>query len=305
MAWLYFLVFGPVLVGLVLAFLWWLIRGRRAGSPVGVALGFTLAAGLIALLADVGIRLVGMTALLPFNVSRDFWNWYSDVKFAIPLVVGILGALLLSFPIRSRYGKGTAELARRTPVSFARATWFVAPGVVVVLSLLITVLAGAASQPDSTTGRYTMYFVELGGESGMGTTIYGWFYSVPDLILMGIIIVITAVGLSLIARTGLSEDREGDTRERTVRSRNIIAAGTGALLLHLEPVFQSLAAAASLRATFPVQGGAMTFWPTFAALGPVFSAASLLSAALGIAFWATILFSALRSRRSSRITVEQ
>lgn len=304
MTWLYFLALGPTTVGIVLAFAWWLIWKRRAEvsmSGVGV---FALAAGLIALLADVATRLMGVPMLLPFEVSRTLWGWYSDYKYTIPLLVGILGVVLLTFPVRSHGGRGEAELARRTPASFARPEWFVAPGVALVLVTVITVLAGLASQPDPVTGRYTSYTMEVGLDTVVGTRIYGWFYSVPALVLIGALIGVTAVGLLLISRPALGLDREQDIRERTIRTRNMIAGTTGALLLHLGLIFQSLAGTASVYAEVPTQDGRLTLSTTFAALGPVFSVGSLLSATVGAALWATVVFSAFPSRRSSRVTHE-
>lgn len=77
----------------------------------------------------------------------------------------------------------------------------------VILILLLTIVAGRASQPEESTGRYTMYFLDLGAGNSVGTGIYGWFYSIPSLILTGILILSTVVSLFLIARPALAEDR--------------------------------------------------------------------------------------------------
>jgi len=303
MTWLYLLVFGSFVAGIILALAWWLIWGRRAGLPFGPASGFTITAGLLVLVGDIVRRLLDASMLLPFDVPRFLSDWYWDYRFTVPLLVGILSVVFLAFPVHARGGRGTAELTRRSPVSFARAKWFLAPGVLLALILLITVVAGAASEPDSVTGRYTMYSVDLGGERGMGTSIYGWFFSIPALILTGVLIVISIVGLSLIARPALAEDQERDIRVRTIRTRNIVVAGTGALLLHLGLIFSSLAGTASVRSIFPTSAGPVAFWTTFSALQPVFTAASMLCAALGIALWAAIALSAIPSRRRVPVMV--
>lgn len=303
MTWLYLWVFGSLVAGIIVALVWWLTWGRKAVLPVGPLGGFTLAAGLLALLGEVVTRLMGASILLPFDVPRSLSVWYWDYRFAIPLVLGILGVVLLAFPVQARGGRGAAELTRRSPVSFGRARWFVAPGALLALVLLITFVAGAASQPDPTTGQYTMYFVDLGGERGMGSSIYGWFFSVPSLILTGILIVVSIVGLSLIARPALAEDREWDIRVRTIRTRNVVVAATGALLLHLGLILSSLAGTASVRTMFPSSEGTVTFWTTFSALEPVFIASSILCAALGVALWATVALSGIPSRRRVPVTV--
>lgn len=297
MAELYLLVFGSLAAGIVLAIVWWLIWGRKAGRLAGAVSGFTIAAGLLALLGELAVRLMSVSMLLPFDISMVIRLCYLDYRFTFPLVFGILGVVLLSFPVRARHGQGTAELTRRSPASFTRARWLVTPGVALALIILVTVVAGVASRPDSETGQYTMYWVEPGGQFGVGTNIYGWFYSVPALILIGVLIVITVVNLTLIARAAMAEDRERDISERTIRTRNIIAAVTGALLLHLGLIFHSLSSTASMRGSFATPDGPMTITPPFSAFGPAFDGVSILCTTLGVALWAAVVFSAIPSRR--------
>lgn len=297
MAVLYLFVFGSLVAGIVLALVWWLIRGRKAGRLVGAVSGFTLAAGLLVLLGNLVERMLGASILLPFDVPRALVRSYMDGRFTFSLLLGILGVVLLTFPIRSRRGQGAAELTRRTPMSFLRPRWLVAPGIILALILPITLIAGNISQPDPETGRYMVFMMELGGERAMGTSIYGWFYSIPALILLAILIAIATVSVFLISQPALAEDRERDIRERTTRTRNILAAGTGALLLHLGMIFSSLFATASVRSSFLVGDEHVRFETTFAAFAPAFQVASLLSVTLGVALWTTVLLSAIPLRR--------
>lgn len=300
---LYLWVFGSLVAGIVLALVWRLVWGHKPALPVGSVSGFTLAAAFLAVLSEIAIRLMDVSFLLPFDVPRYLSERYRDYGYTIPLLLGILGLVLLAFPVRARGGRGAAELTRRSLVSFVRGRWFAPPSVLLALILFITITAGAASQPDHETGRYTMYFVDLGGERGMGTGIYGWFYSIPAMILTGILIVVTIVGLFLVARPPLAEDREQDICVRTTRCRNIIAAGTGALLLHLGLIFSSLAGTASVRSVFTTSEGPVKFWTTFSALEPTFIVASMLCAALGAALWVSIGLSAIPSRQRVQATV--
>ncbi|MEP7765164.1 hypothetical protein ABKW33_14520 [Sanguibacter sp. 26GB23] len=295
--------FGSFVAGIVLAVVWRLIWGRSTALPVGWVSGFTLAAVLLALLGEIVTRVLGVPFLLPVEAPVPVRVWYVDNRFAVPVLLGILGVALLAIPVRARGGRGAAELTRRSLVSFARARWFVAPGTVLALVLLLTILAGAASEPDPTTGRYTAYSVDL-GQYSMGTSIYGWFYSVPAMISVGILLVVAIVGMSLVARPALAEDRELDIRVRTVRTRNIVTAATGALLLHLGQVFSSLAATASIRSTMSTSEGPVSFWTTFSALQPALVIASLLCAATGVALWASVALSAVPSRRQVPVAVE-
>jgi hypothetical protein len=133
--------------------------------------------------------------------GRDSSNWYADNRFAIPLWLGILGLVMLIFPVQARNGHGAADLTPRTVVSFARGWWFVTPAVVGAFILILTFAAGPVSVSEEEPGRFDMYYVDLGGGRGMGTSIYGWFYSVPALILTGLLIAI-AVTVSEICATG-------------------------------------------------------------------------------------------------------
>ncbi|NUL48627.1 hypothetical protein F7P69_25980 [Cellulosimicrobium funkei] len=300
MAWLMFLVWGPVLTGLVLALVWWLLRGRMAGLPDGSGRVIPVLAGLVLLFAVAFERLVGVPLVLPFDVPMVLTGWYSDYRFAFPLLVGILGLVLLAFPARSRAGRGAAELSPRTPISFGRRWWFATPTVVVAFIVLTTVIAGTASSPEPTTGRYAVYFVDIGGQGSMGTSIYGWFYSVPCLILLALMLAAAYLDLFLISRPALDHNHVKDTRVRTVRTRNVLAVTAGALLVHFGVILQSLAGTASMRGQFTAAGGTVTSWTTFAALEPVFLGASFVLLALGVAHWATVPLSAIPARQPAK-----
>lgn len=293
---LYLSVFGSLVAGVVLALAWWPIWGRRAALPTGPARGFTLAAAGLVLLSEFAIRFIGISSLFGSTALSALNGWIWDYRFAITVLVGVLGVTLLSLPIQARGGRGAAELTRRSWMSFARTRWLIAPGVLLALVLLLTVVAGLASRPDPMTGRHTMYLVELGGERAMGTTIYGWFYSVPVMVLTGLLIVATIAGMTLIARPALADDPEGDIGVRSIRTRNLLAAASATLLLHVGEILGSLAGTASIRSMFSTSEGPVRFWTTFSALEPVFIAASALSAVLGAALWTAIGLSGVRSR---------
>ena len=304
MPWLLISVFGPPLAGVVLAVLWWLIRRRAMRSLVGVVAVVTLLAGLLGVLAEVLIRFAGsMSLLIPIHPTVEFVIWYFDNRYIIPLVVGILGVVLLAFPIRSRRGAGVAELAPRGAFRFTRPRWLIPPAAVAALILLITLLAGAASQPAATTGRYDMYVVEISGENTMATAIYGWFYSLPALLAIALLAATAAGSLVLIARPPLSLDHDQDARTRTLRSRNVVTVATGALLIHLGLIMQSLAGTASLAASMSSDLGRITLATPVAAMVPVFIGASYVAAALGVAMWGTVALTAVGVRHPTRVIV--
>jgi hypothetical protein len=301
MAWLFLMVLSPAFASLVFAFVWWLIWGRKAGLPVGRVSAFSLAAGLVLFVGGVSMRLLTGPLQLLLDVPIEFWEWYRDYGFTSPLLLGILGLVLVAMPVRARTGRGAADLTPRTAVSFARGWWFVTPAVVFALILTATFAAGIASEPDE-VGRYTMYSVEIGGGRGMGVSIYGWFHSVPCLILLGLMIAIASLDLVLISRPALDPNQAKDVHVRTIRTCNVLLIGTGALLLHLGLIFDSLAGTASLRSSFPTSEGTVMFWTTFAALEPVLRGASSVAAAFGFALWAAVALSAIPPKRLAPAT---
>jgi hypothetical protein len=296
MAWLFLVVLSPVVASLVLAFVWWLFRGRKAGVPVGGVSAFSLAAGLVLFVGGVSMRLLAGPLQLLIGVPIGFWEWYRDYGFTFPLLLGILGLVLVAVPVRARTGRGAADLTPRSAVSFARGWWFVTPALVFAAILSVTIAAGVASEPDD-RGRYTMYSVDLGGGRGMGVSIYGWFNSVPCLILIGVLIAIAILDLVLISRPALEVNQVEDVHIRSVRTRNVLLIGTGALLVHLGLIFNSLAGTASIRSSLPTSEGLVMVWTTFAALEPVLRGASVVVTAFGFALWAVVALSGIPSKR--------
>lgn len=290
--WLILQVFDFLLAGLFLALVWWLLSGRRKSLPGGSNRVIPALVGLLLIFGVFVQRLAGAPIILPFEVPIGVSDWYTNGRFTAPLLLGILGLALLAFHAKQRGRRGAATLTPRTPTSFGRWWWFAVPAVMVVFVLLATVIAGIASSPDPATGRYTMYFVEIGGQRGMGATIYGWYYSVPCLILLAILLALAYLDLFLISRPTLGHDHVRDVYARKVRTRNVLAVTTGALLTHFGLILESLAGTSSLRSEFTGAGGKVNSWTAFAALEPVLSVASFVALGLGVTLWATVLLSA-------------
>jgi hypothetical protein len=301
MIWLFSWALGPVAAGIGLSLVWWFLRGRRQGLPGAAVSALAAVTGILLVLVESVVRLLAGPLSLLLDVPVWFWEVHRDYRFIMPLLLGAIGLVILTFPIRGRNGNGAADLTPRTPVSFARGWWFLAPSAILALVLLVTVLAGAASQPDSETGRFTMYNVRVGAGNMMGTTIYGWFYSVPALIILAGIVLLLFLSLFLIARPALAPDPALDVLTRAVRTRNVLAVVSGALLLHLGTILTSLAGTASMRSSFRTPEGPVSFWTTFAALQPALMIAANVAVALGFAFWAAVALSAIPSRAPARV----
>jgi hypothetical protein len=276
-----------------MALVWWALKGRRAGLPVGVAAFFTGAAGLLAVVSDLVARFWGFPGFQP---PVPVLIWFLDNRYTVPVAVGIMALVLLAIPVSARGAAGAADLTPRSMVSFARGWWFAAPVTVLAVTIVITVSAGVASRPDPETGQYDSVMVD-GGVGAIGTTIYGWFYSVPALIALGLLIVAVCADLFLIARPPLGENRELDVRTRRTRTGNVLAAATAAMLLHLTVVFASLSATASVQGTFTTSEGPVFLWSPMAGLQTVFTVAAYVTSVFGIALWATVALSAIPARK--------
>ncbi|HET7414270.1 MAG TPA: hypothetical protein VFI97_01065 [Arthrobacter sp.] len=285
--------FGPALLGLVAAFVAWLIARRRSPAPVvGRAVrGWTLAGVLIALLAEVVWR-------IPRGPLSEAAR---EGMYAAPLVIGLIAVLILMFPMARRSATGTAALSRRTISSFASRWWFVALIAVVVAVLAVTVPAGMASSPDP-QGLYRHYSVDLGTNSSIGTSIYGWYYSLPATVLHGLLLLAALLAISSVARPPLTVEYTADVATRRWRTRNILAVTIGALLLHLAVVLRSLSGTASMSGGISTGQGWFSSGTPFAALEIPLRVTGIAADATGWFLWLIILLMAAFPPANERST---
>lgn len=280
------IVFGPELFALVAALTVTLARrARPAGPPVvGAVRGWTV----VAVLAATGVVLLGVFSSLPAGPSVPV---LVEHRYVVPLLAGLVGVVLCLVPVVRRPTTGSADLSRRTPTTFAPRWWFAALAVVVAVLLLVTVLAGLASRPDE-DGRYTMHHVDFGA-AAMGTGIYGWYYSVPALVVMAALLLAAVAASWALARPPVAhEARTADVAIRRWRTRNVLALAAGALLVHLAVVLRSLAGTASARAMVTTAEGAFGAGSTFAALEAPLRVASTAVEVGGWFLWFAVLFAA-------------
>ncbi|POH57826.1 hypothetical protein CVS28_13725 [Arthrobacter glacialis] len=290
--------FGPTVVALLLACGVSFIRRRshvvlpktvRQFTSVGIvlALGF----------------MITFTAWSVFpwwmpHFSEDTVLFLQLGRYLAPLVLTVVALVLLIVPVPAPGPRGTAALAPRTLMTFTSRAWLgSAVGVMAVVSS-IAFFAGLASSPDE-RGRHVMFVVRSSANSSASTTIYGWWFSTPCLIMIALIATIVVVALIMISRPALAVDSQRDTAARVARIGNVLSVSTGGLLLHLSVVLQSLSNTSSLRTG---QAGWFELGTSFAALGPALQLASLLSFICGMAMWWSTLLTVLpaRTRQTSR-----
>jgi hypothetical protein len=261
--------------------------------------------------AGMGSALLVITALnfsiglqlSPVPRSNALDSFVEESRFALPLALGVVATLTLLIPIHKNSARGRAELARRTTFSYIHKSWLGGVATITGTIVTVTTLAGMASTPDE-QGAWRLFKVDAGTEGSFGTTIYGWHYSLPAMTLTCLLLAIAVIGLWLIAQPALGANSAEDARSRRLRSRNICAAVSGALLIHLGRVFISLASTASLHGRLAVgEGGWAIFNTSFSALQPALSIAGSLSTAVGYAFWVTVLLSAVIPLQAERALV--
>ncbi|MEL0625789.1 hypothetical protein V6245_02390 [Salinibacterium amurskyense] len=295
------------IIGLAVALVWWVARGRTCQLPRGAVSTATIIAAAIALATMIYLLTAGIgfsIVQLPFADQIPYWVFERRISW--PLVIGIIAIASLLFPFHAHTTRGQATLTRRTPFSFGRRWWFAGVTSIIGAIVTVTVLAGLASEPDF-EGLWRAYTVDGANGSSFGTTIYGWYYSLPALALIAALIVAALIALWLIARPPIHTEHVRDVGMRELRTRNVLAITSGALLLHLGMILNSLASTAQLRGGISLGSSGAASWGTpFAAIHPGLVFAGLSCMALGFALWFGVLLSALPVRRAhSRATMVQ
>ena len=302
---LYVIAITPLLLAAAAAAAGWLVTGRRLAVPTGLTRVLIVVATSAALAVMIGFWLVRTIPSLAPTLS-----YYAEIaitpQYVVPLIAGGAALLTLAFPVRGGGGRSEgAELSRRTVLTFSRPWWLVAFGIVLLLTVAAALAAGIASSPDE-QGSYTLYIVKAGTASA-STTIYGWHYSVPCLILLAALVGIMTLDLALISRPALAMDRDEDVAVRRVRSLNVVRVGAGAVLLHLSAVLNSLAGTSGLRAGFGTGEsglGEVNVGTSFAALTPLLYWAGAVVGVIGLALWFSALLSTVPVPAKARRRVE-
>jgi hypothetical protein len=296
----YAYVFGPAAVGLLLGGILALLARRIKVTEVGAArVVHGAAAAVVLALQLFALRWFAWPWSIPDWVLGD----HSVLRLGmlvIPLALGILLVAPTAWGPRPRIG-GVAPLARRGILTLVRPWMIVTLGLLLAAAVALALAGGAVSSPGD-DGRYTMFFVEVARETGAGTTIYGWFFSVRALSVVCGLVVTAVIALALLARRPLGTEPDVELARRRSRARGVLAAAGGALLLHLAEVLGMFAATASLTASFSAGNlGMIEIVGPFAALGPALRAGAQIAAALGYAlWWFLLLTAALPGRRTAR-----
>lgn len=279
MALLLLVLWGPVLLAAGFAIALRLTLLRRTPRMV------TRDAVIAAVVGGVPTILVVAPRVGAFGVGPRLWTDLGQ-QAAFPLILGIIGIILLSFPARSARMSASAQLTPRTVRTFVRPRQPIALALLVAVALILAVAAGAASETDD-LGRHTQFTITLGTSGTSASTgIYGWYHSLPSLALLAAILVVTTVAWLRIPRPAWSEEIDHDAAVRRTRADNITRVACGAVILHLAVVFTSLRGTASVMLSAPANDlGMISLGTPFAAMEPALFVAATAATVIGLALW--------------------
>jgi hypothetical protein len=242
-------------------------------------------------------------SVFPFwwpTFADDGYVYVGFVGYVVPLALCFIALLVVAMPSRAAGTRGAAQLTARTPFTFAPRPWLALFVVVIAAIVLVSVSAGLASSPDE-AGRYLMYTVQMSATSSASSSIFGWFYSVPCLVLVAIVAATTVLALWAIGRPPLAVDRERDAVHRVTRVRIVLAVASGGLLLHLGTILNSLAGTSALRGGLSAGvAGWVEVGTAFAAMGPALTIAAYTTIVAGLgAWWLVFLMAVFADARTS------
>ncbi|MGO4856894.1 hypothetical protein [Arthrobacter sp. 2MCAF14] len=295
---------SPLILGGVVAVGIWLATRRHGTSLRGRAGVLAAIGGLVPVVVSCLYSVLGVTPQLLAPMGLDVGMAVQKAQFVTPLAAGIIALVMLCVPGRRNPSVSAAGIARRTAFTFLSAGWTVALMAMVVVTVALSLAAGLASVPDQ-AGNYALFRFQI-GTMGAGSTIYGWYYSIPAMFLLMMLIGTAWAGLALVARPPLGDAREQDAAVRRTQSRNIAALTTGAVAFHLAAILGSLAGTASVRVSFPTNtAGVVTAGSPFAALGSFLYASSFVATCLGAALCLGVALTAVpRTARARQHTVK-
>lgn len=293
------LMIAPAVIGLVLAMLLtrlWprVVPDLPARARVWVVIGLAIA-------VTVAVAVLG-SGNWPFQMVTlpGPLVWLSTIpgewQFTAPLVGGIVAAGLQCIPAMPRPRRTVADLARRTPATFAPRGWLAFAIVIAVSAVALAVVGGAASQPGE-DGAYSMWMQDA-GVGTVGRLIYGWAFSGPSLLLIAVLAATTVLGLALIARPPVAEESAGDLEIRRFRSRTILMTASGAGLIHLGAVLIFFAYTAALNTGIPLDDALVPVFPPFAFLAPALLILGVCAITTGFVFWFQVLIEQLAATRT-------
>lgn len=293
---------------LLIAALFARVLQKRNAVPLTRGLRIALISGAaIPLLAFVfGPRTFSLVVLLAHNEwATSFDLTGSQLQFTPPLVVGAIAVAATLLTPRSRdVAPISANLTRRSIFSFSRRSTLIWVATLGALAVLAALIAGPTATQDETGHSRLIMF-----DSGYGTVsteTYGWYFSLPALGALGLLISAAILSLRRIAAPPLQLDAERDVSARRVASDLIGLQVIAALLFHMAQILQMFDAVGSVSGTYSGSTPGSTthyqMWSPLAALSPGLLFISLAVSATAIFVWGLVFWRAVFARSSADAT---
>jgi hypothetical protein len=277
---------GTAVIGLIAAILAVLThRSTAAWTRVRRSERIRVAAGLVVL----AVAVLAVRALVGLRVLDQ--PWAMSVRFAAPLLAALIALPLLLRASAGAPGHETADLSPRTLTSFAARWRLVLLGILVIAAVIVAVTGGLASSPDE-QGHRTVHEISA-GPMGASIHIYGWYYSVPSLVVLAVLIIATAAALRAIARSPLGEDQAAESRDRRRRTSAVLSIVSGALLVHLGAALGLMAQAAAFTLDASDEFMTVSTGTSFAALAMPLGVLATVASTAGWFLWFGVLVAAV------------
>lgn len=244
----------------------WMLTRRRRRVELPPHLGPVIAAArrraLVAVLFAVVIFIttvvagIGLPSLLGIPIA------------VAPLVAAAAGCLLYSAtpprdvaldPRRPR----AAALARRSWITVIPLGWLRASVEIALIFVGIIVFCGLTAAPDD-LGRARAVSFETASRASSASPYPGWFYGIPALIALLLLIVATVVALQRVGSTAAfpdAEDQDADRQWRRASASVVLGLTAGAMLFSLGG-FALIAGRSMGNAIIP--GATPTLWSVIA-----------------------------------------
>jgi hypothetical protein len=234
------------------------IRSRKSARTLtGVAVVPAIVAGEARTLVGAVRRRMLLGILVGLLVTIAVASLPIDrVQTAIAIAPGVgaafgLAALAISpFPRRvAESGLRQADLTPRGLASFGPRWGFVLPLVGAVLLVLLLIATGVSSTPDD-FGRLRDITVSAPEQTNSAGPYPGWFYGVPILLAVGLLIAGLLTALHRVAgapRIGTADVAALDSALRSALTRFVMLFGSAVVVLYLGAI--TLTAAAAIRST--------------------------------------------------------
>lgn len=249
-------------------------RGARISAPAIVA----------SLLAIAGVVIFYVGQLSNAPVQPVAWH------YAVVLVAAAIALTLIAVTTRStrrplatgaRLNFDAVDLTAGRAWSYGKTWWMVAWVVLALMLVATVVLAGMAASPDD-AGRSAVITI-VAGTTTASTDFPGWFYGVPVLIALAMVIASTLIAMSRV--TGLLARASRSPyvfAARQMMVRRIMGLSTGAIAFTLGSLWLFLARSSALATQLPITGGNVDVVTSFAALQIPLNGLGLILCGMGV-----------------------